>query len=237
VIPNAVPRVAAPLVLAAAILVSFRAEPPAPPVELKAGQPPTPSAAETREAFARALEPGAPGYDRGVTRAPVTVLEFSDFGCPYCERFATGTYPQLADEFVKTGIVRWRYVPFVLGIFTHGDDAARAAVCAGAQGNAAFSALHDQLYEHQDEWKRAADPAGEFRVLARAARLDVARFASCYASAEADTVIRDAGALADQLGVRATPTFFVNGRRVEGALPADQFRAVLMDALRRSQAH
>lgn len=236
-IPNAVPRIAAPVILAAAILVSFRAEPPSAPEELKAGEPPTPSAAETRAAFARALEPGAPGYDRGARRAPVTVLEFSDFGCPYCERFATQTYPQLADEFVKTGIVRWRYVPFVLGIFAHGDEAARASICAGAQGEAAFSALHDQLYEHQDEWKRAPDPAGAFRVLARAARLDVARFTSCYASAESDTVIAAAGALADQLGVRATPTFFVNGRRVEGALPVEQFRAVLMDALRGSEDH
>ncbi len=52
-----------------------------------------------------------------------------------------------------------------------------------------------------------------------------------------DTLIRAANDLADRMGVRATPTFFVNGRRVEGALPAEQFRAVLMDALRPSRGN
>ena len=93
--------------------------------------------------------------------------------------------------------------------------------------------MHDRLYGLQNEWTRAGDPAGVFRAYAVATGLDAARFASCYASDAAATRIRAANELADQLGVRATPTFFVNGDRVEGALPVEQFRAVLLDALER----
>jgi len=229
---NAVPRIAAALILAAAILLSFRLERAPRPIELQPGATPAPSADSTRAVLERALAPGAPGYDRGVARANVTVLEFADFGCPYCARFATRTYPPLAAEFVRTGVVRWRYVPFALGIFTNGDEAARAAECAGAQGRVAFGRMDDRLFVGQDVWKRAADPAGLFRSMAAGAGLDPARFTSCYAGDSAAQRVAAANALADQLGVRATPTFFINGRRVEGALPLEQFRAVLAEALR-----
>jgi protein-disulfide isomerase len=229
---NDVPRVAAPLIVAAAILLSFQLERAPRPIALQPVDPPPPSADSTRAGLERALAPGAPGFDRGAARSPVTVLEFADFGCPYCAKFATETYPPLAAEFVKTGLVRWRYVPFVLGIFTNGDEAARAAECAGEQGQAAFARMHDRLFAAQDEWKEAADPEGLFRSFASGAGLNAARFASCYAGDSVGQRVAAANALADQLGVRATPTFFINGERVEGSLPLDQFRAVLMDALR-----
>jgi len=226
-----IPRMAAPLLLGAAIALSFRLEKPAPPVELSGGEPPEPSAAETQAALARAVLPGSPGYDRGLTVPPVTVIEFADFACPYCARFALQSYPALAEEFVKPGLVRWKYVPFVLGIFSNSQEATRAAECAGEQGQAAFGRMHDYLYAEQEVWKAAPDPAAVFRATARSTGLDAGRFASCLASAAPDRRIGASNALADQLGVRATPTFFVAGRRVEGALPPDEFRAVLLQAL------
>jgi protein-disulfide isomerase len=232
-----VPRIAAPLLIAAAILLSFRLEqrPPA-PVELAAGEAPAPSAAQVEAAYEAALAAGAPGYDRGSRHAPVAVLEFADFGCPYCARFAAETYPQLADEFVKTGRVRWKYVPFVLGMFPNGGEAARAAECAAEQGAAAFGRMHDALFARQSDWQSASDPDGVFRALAGAVGLDAARFTTCYASEAPERRIHASGELADRMGVRATPTFFVGGRRVEGALPAAEFRAVLLDALARDAA-
>jgi protein-disulfide isomerase len=228
---NDVPRIAAPLLLAAAIVLSFPHEPAPQAIELPAGEAPAPSLAETRSALAQALAPGAPGYDRGSTRGDVTVLEFADFGCPYCARFADETYPSLATEFVKPGRVRWKAMPFVLGMFPNGEEAARAADCAGNQGAAPFGRMHDRLFARADEWKRVSDPTALFRFYAAAVGLDVSRFAACYAGDEPDARIRAANALADRLGVRATPTFFVNGARVEGALPVEQFRAVLLEAL------
>jgi protein-disulfide isomerase len=217
-----VSRIAVPLVLATVILLSFPRKHPPQPVELEPGQAPVPSAAQTRGAFERALAPGSPGYDRGATRAPVTVIEFADFGCRYCASFALQTYPELAAEFVKTGKVRWKYVPFAIGIFANGDAAA-------------FDAMHDRLYRRQNEWAGARDPAALFGSYAEAGGLDTARFASCYRRDEPAQRIRASNELADRIGVRATPTFVVDGYRVEGALPLEQFRAVLLDALRRSQ--
>ena len=228
---DALPRIVTPLALAAAILVSFGLEKPAPPVELASEEPPAPAAAEVRGAFEEALSAAGPGYDRGVGSATVTVLEFSDFGCPYCARFATATYPRLAEAFVKTGKVRWKYVPFVMGMFPNGGEAARAAECAADQGRTAFGRMHDLLYQRQDEWKGASDPAALFRGYAGRAAMNVDRFASCYASDATQARIRASNELADRMGVRATPTFFVNGERIEGALSADQFREVLLDAL------
>jgi protein-disulfide isomerase len=232
-----VPRVAAPLLLAAAIVLSFPPEPPPQPIELPAGEAPMPSPAETRGALAQALAPGAPGFDRGPRRAEVTVLEFADFGCRYCARFSLATYPALAAEFVRTGRVRWKSVPFALGMFPNGGAAARAADCAGAQGPAAFDRIHDRLFARQDEWQHVADPDSLFRSYAGAVGLDVTGYAACTASDAAAEHLHAANDLADRLGVRATPTFFINGTRIEGALPVEQFRGVLRDAMRGSDGH
>jgi hypothetical protein len=56
--------------------------------------------------------------------APVVVVEFSDFGCPYCARFALESLPVIEEEYIRTGQVRWQYVPFTMGIFPNGEEAA-----------------------------------------------------------------------------------------------------------------
>ncbi len=232
--PAMIPRIAAPLLFAAALGLSFqlRAAPErVEPIELASGEVPAPPLADVRAAYEAALLPGAPGYDRGATRADVTVIEFADFGCRYCARFTSESYPRIAAEFVATGRVRWRYVPFVLGMFSNGELAARAAECAGEQGRAAFGRLHDRLYQRRDAWMNVGDPAVLFGSLAGEARLDAARFASCYRSEAAGQRVRASNALAERLGVFSTPTFFINGRRVEGALPAEEFRTLLLDAM------
>jgi protein-disulfide isomerase len=228
---NDIPRIAAPLVLAVAIVASYRPQPAPRPVELPPGEPPAPSAAQISAAWTRALVPGSPGYDRGRKTAPVTVLEFADFGCRYCASFTAQAYPRLAEEFVRTGKVRWKEVPFALGMFPNGDAAARAATCAAEQGSDQFAKLHDRLFAEQGVWQDLPDPTGLFRSYAQSAGLDMTRFGSCYASDATEAQVRAANDLADQMGVRATPTFFIDGRRLEGALPADQFRMVLLEAL------
>lgn len=233
---NALLRIAAPLLLAVALVLSARLEPATPPVELAPGDLPLPDVAEMSRAYEEAVAPGGPGVDLGASRAPVTVVEFSDFGCRYSARFAAQTYPALA-AYVARGQVRWKYVPFVLGIFDHGEAAARAGQCAADQGRGAFTRMHDRLFERQGEWQQSTNPAATFRAYARVAELNLARFDACMASAAPDERTRTASALADRMGVRATPTFFINGYRVEGALPPEQFRALLDDALQGSRTN
>jgi protein-disulfide isomerase len=169
------------------------------------------------------------GYDRGDPDAPVFVVEFSDFGCPYCRKFATEIYPSLEKEFIRTGKVRWKYVPFALGIFPNGDLAALAAECAAEQGEPAFWKMHDRLYDGQREWKSTSEPAELFARYARELGFDQARFRSCLDQDRRSARLELSNMTASQLGIRATPTFFVNGIRVEGALPLDLFRRVIND--------
>lgn len=165
------------------------------------------------------------GYATGLESAPVTVIEFSDFGCPYCAQFALDTYPELHTEFVLSGSVRWIFVPFVIGRFVNGEGAALAGECAGEQGR--FWQMHDRLFEHQGEWRREGPPDELFLQLAESVGLDVPRFEQCYRENPHAERIERHNQLARQAQVRGTPSFLVNGRQVEGALPQDQFRSLL----------
>ncbi|MHB8839651.1 MAG: DsbA family protein, partial [Gemmatimonadaceae bacterium] len=92
------------------------------------------------------------GYDTGSPGAPIVMVDFSDFGCPFCGRHALETQPALEREFVATGKVFYKYVPFVMGMFPNGDVAARAAECAAEQGK--LWEMHDALYADHSAWKR-----------------------------------------------------------------------------------
>ena len=191
---------------------------PAPLVE--AAEPPPDVPLE--ELFHELAEPGA----------TITVVEFSDFGCPYCGQFARSTFPALRDEFVKTGKVRWRFVPFVLGMFPNGLEAMRAATCVAEQDADAFWAMHDTLFAQQDAWKGTGYPDEMFRSYAVLAGANGDMFTECYQGVRSADRVTAANALAARSGVRSTPTFFVNGTMVQGALPLEEFRRVLLQATR-----
>lgn len=169
------------------------------------------------------------GYDKGTPGAPITVVEFSDFGCGYCAKFTAETEPALMAEFVATGQVYWKYVPFVMGMFPNAPAATRAAECAAEQG--AFWAVKDSLYAGQRAWRSAPDPAPAVARLAVLPGMDQARFAECYRTEGGGERTRRANDAARRLGVRATPTFFINGQMVEGALPLNVFRGGLRQML------
>lgn len=166
------------------------------------------------------------GYSIGAEDALVTVYEFSDFGCPYCAVFALQTLPELSRDFIATGKVRWTYVPFAIpGRFPNGPEAALISECAGEQEK--FWEMHDLLYERQAEWKGSDTPEQLGSVYAAELTLDTDRFASCYQERRGAERTLYNNQAAGMLGVRATPSFFINGRLIEGALPVEYFRQVL----------
>lgn len=168
------------------------------------------------------------GHDLGDPDAPVLVVEYADFACGACAQFAVDTWPRIRVEFVKTGKVRWKVVPFELG-FRNSDEGARAGECGAAQGG--FWALHDVLYEHRSEWVEERNPEDALARLASRAGLDEERFRECYDDEPFDDRTRAANRAARADRVRGTPTFFVNGFQVQGALPFDAFRLVLEEAI------
>ncbi len=165
------------------------------------------------------------GYAEGPEEAPVTVIEFSDFGCPFCAMFAQGTYSELRREFIETGRVRWVFVPFVMGTFPNGAEAARTGECAAEQGR--FPEMKMRIYAGQREWRSTRNAASVFAGYAKELGLDEARFASCYREDRLGERTRTNNRAANAVGIRATPSFLINGRLVEGALPPEQFRMIL----------
>ena len=170
------------------------------------------------------------GYDVGDPRAPLVMVEFSDFGCPYCAQYARETFPAIERDFIASGKVFYKHVPFVMGMFPNGERAARAAECAGEQGR--FWPMHDSVYAHQAEWKRGGDPDAVLGALGKPLVSDAKRWATCYAGDGRAARTAAANAAARRLGVRATPTFFLDGQMVEGALPLPAMRQGLETMLR-----
>jgi Na+/H+ antiporter NhaA len=171
-------------------------------------------------------EPVDPDEDhiRGPEDAPVTLVEYGDFECPYCGQAEGVVRELLADH----GDVRyvWRHLPLT-DVHAHAQLAAEAAEAAGAQGR--FWEMHDKLFEHQDALKgpdllRYADELG----------LDLDRFTRDMRKHKfAPRVGRDVES-ADLSGVSGTPTFFVNGRRHHGAYDVDSLEAAVEAARARA---
>jgi protein-disulfide isomerase len=185
----------------------------------------SPSAAGLHAAPTDTIDLRRIGYAEGAEEAPVTVIEFSDFGCPFCAMFAQGTYPELRREFIETGRVRWVFVPFVMGTFPDGAEAARTGECAAEQGR--FREMKMRIYAGQREWKSTRNAASVFGSYAKELGLDEGRFASCYREDRLGERTRTNNRAANAVGIRATPSFLINGRLVEGALPPEQFRMIL----------
>lgn len=144
----------------------------------------------------------------GSETAPVVVLEFSDFQCPYCARFANGILPQVDTKYVRTGRVQvaFRQMPLE-AIHPRAFRAAQAAACAGEQGH--FWPLHDAIFRDASKLEDA-----DLRAKASAVGVDGAAYDECMNARASDRVRADM-ALAQKLGIKGTPTLLV-GRRVHG---------------------
>ncbi len=158
----------------------------------------------------------AEGVTIGNDGAPVKMLVFSDYQCPYCGEFAAQIEPVLRKEFVDSGKLQFVYYDFPLGgSHRHSFLAARAARCAGDQDK--FWQYHDMLFGKQSEWSfEAGVPVREFLTYAEELALDRSSFDSCLKSDKYQDVVSANRLLGERLGVNATPTIFVNGRRIEG---------------------
>lgn len=167
----------------------------------------------------------------GPADAPVKIVNFSDFGCSHCRDFALNQGQQLRAEYESSGKVRFEFRNFVLNWQTTADPA-NASQCAADQGR--FWDYHDILFSQQG---MSAQPFSRAALKQYAAQLglDTAKFNPCVDNNQhADILARD-GADGRALGVNATPTFFINGKKIEGAAPYATFKAAVDAALASGQ--
>lgn len=166
----------------------------------------------------------------GRADAPVVMVEYSDFQCPFCKVFATKIEPQLISQYVDQGVLRieWRS----MAIFgPESEDASRAAWAAGQQGK--FWEYHRALFDHAPEKKNTgAFTRDKLVELAGDAGVpDVGKFRADLDSPAATAAVQADVNEGIGIGVNSTPAFLINGRPILGAQPIEQFRAAI-DAAR-----
>jgi protein-disulfide isomerase len=167
------------------------------------------------------------GVNTGSDEAPIKVIEFVDFGCGFCRQFQLETFPTLRAEFIVTNKVQWKLMPFITGMFPNSPQVTEAAECALDQSPRLFAALDDRIWNDQREWKGSADPAGLVRGWALEMGADPAAYDACIGGGTRHERITSANEVARQLGIRATPTFWiVGGGPIQGALPLESFRQI-----------
>ena len=169
-------------------------------------------------------------YVMGNPKAPVVIEEFADFECPVCGNFATVTEPDVRKQIVDAGLAYYKYYDFPLPMHHNTQFASNAAACADEQGK--FWEMHDQMYAGQDAWGLNADgetqvtdnPKSVFVGYARKIGLNAAQFEQCYDSKKYQSRVDANTAEGFKRNVNQTPTFFINGTMMPGALPYDMIK-------------
>ena len=166
-------------------------------------EPAAPAAAPTPASIA----PADDALILGDPNAPVTVVEFSDYQCPFCARHFQETWPRLKAEFVDTGRVRFVFKDYPLtDIHPQAPKAHEAARCAGEQD--AYWTMHDRLFAGQAEWASRSDHVAIFKGYAAELRLDTVAFDECLDSGRWTGAVNADLAEGAGLGVQGTPTLF-----------------------------
>jgi protein-disulfide isomerase len=195
------------------------------------GRGATTQQAAAQAAGAQAADPTAnPAYTRydiptegfpslGPDDAPITLVEFSDYQCPFCKRWHDETYQQLLAAYPGQIRMVYRQLPLT-SLHPDAMSAAIASLCANDQG--AFWQFHDKLFS--DEYGLGRDAYVKY---ATDLELDTAAFKTCLDSGKFDDFIQKDMAFSLNLGVQSTPTFFINGLAVVGAQPLSVFKQVI----------
>ena len=181
------------------------------------------------------------GYVMGSPTAKVELVEHGDFECPGCGQYAELVEPEIREQYVNSGKIRFRFIDYPLvGAHKNTLNASNAAACADEQGK--FWEMHDLLYGTQYQWSalltgpESGDPDKHFRKIARQIPgIDGAKFDECLASRRNLAKIQAHLKLGEDRGVHGTPTFFVGNQQFSN-LPVTTMRSVLDAAIAAADA-
>lgn len=162
---------------------------------------------------------------KGNLNAPVTIVEFSDFQCPFCGRFAKETLPLIEQNYIETGKVKLIFKDFPLPSHQFAQKASEAAECAGDQGK--YWEYHDILFRNQNDLRK-----NDLKNYAKQLNLDTSLFNECLDSGKYKKAVQDDLNEGIKLGVKGTPAFFINGKFVSGAQPYSVFKQMIEEKLR-----
>lgn len=201
-------------------------------MEKSGSAPPSPSAAPSAApqpspavpTAAKKVEIPADSPSRGPKNAKVTLVEFSDFQCPFCSRF-TPTLKQIEEKYGKDVRVVFRHQP--LPFHNNAKLAAEASMAANAQGK--FWPYHDKLFANQQALDRPS-----LEKYASELGIDMAKFTKALDSGQFRSRVEADSSAGSALGASGTPTFFLNGRQIVGAQPFESFKAMIDEEIKRA---
>ncbi|HEX7466302.1 MAG TPA: thioredoxin domain-containing protein [Usitatibacter sp.] len=170
--------------------------------------------------------PFAHDLRRGPKAAKVTIVEFSDFQCPFCKR-SEPTVKGLLDKYGKDVALVWMNQP--LPFHDHAMDAASAFQAAGRQNSEKAWKLHDKMYENNTALTR-----GDIEKYAGEVGLDVGKLKKDWDDAKVKSEIAEDQKIATQVGASGTPTFFINGREIVGAQESSAFEKIIDDEIKQA---
>ncbi len=159
----------------------------------------------------------AKGPSRGPENAPVIIVEFSDFECPFCQR-GHDTMEQVMQAYA--GKLRLVFRQFPLDFHPHAQKAAEASLCANEQGK--FWEYHDVLFKNREKLEPAS-----LKEYAGSLGLDAAKFGQCVESSKFANQVKEDMEAGRKVGVSGTPAFFINGIVLSGAQPFEEFKKVI----------
>ena len=165
----------------------------------------------------------------GSMDAPLTMVEYSDYQCPYCRKYFEETYPRIKSEYIDKGLLKVIFKDFPLPGHPDGIIASNAAECAREQSNdATYYAFHNAVFKSQGSWKQGTVGISKENLfsIVEELGLDSEKFNSCFNQNKYhDEIIADIFA-GEKAGIQATPTFIVNGTYIEGALEFEEFKKI-----------
>jgi protein-disulfide isomerase len=164
----------------------------------------------------------------GSDDATITVIEFTDYQCPFCSRHFEQTYSQIKQNYIDTGKVRYVSRDFPLGFHPFAQKAAEASECADDQGK--FWEMHDKLFSTQAIWSAGADAIPTFKQYAADLGLNTGDFDSCLDNGTHAQEVKDDMADGSASGIDGTPGFWIlgpdgNNQKISGAYPYETFSA------------
>jgi protein-disulfide isomerase len=165
----------------------------------------------------------------GDPNAPIVMIEFADYGCPYCVRHHQETFPEIKARYIDTGKVFYMFKDLPI-ITKQGPNIAQATFCAAEQGN--YWDMHDAMFDRSPDWKASDEASVEtYRSAASDLGLDPDALETCVKSEKYASAVLEDREQGINLGLRGTPGFLINGVVLTGAHPMSTFIEILDEQL------
>lgn len=169
-------------------------------------------------------------YYIGSKDAPLTITEFTDYQCTFCQKYYFGAYQQIKETYIKEGKVKY-VVATPFPYHQNSGTATSAALCAGEQGN--FFGMHEKLFTYQSAWGYSETPEKEILKYAEDLKLDTEKFQTCMANGATTFAENIAAAMKEsgKHGLQGTPSFTIGETPFVGAQPFASFAKIIEEAL------